>query len=70
VDPRGILQARQAVEYDEFADARLLESILQAEQRVDSLVDGLLAVHARDELERSENCACVPPAVTALAAHG
>lgn len=31
-----------AVEYDEFADARLGASILQAEQRIDSLVDGLL----------------------------
>jgi FMN-dependent NADH-azoreductase len=37
-----------AVEYDEFADARLRESILRAEQRIDSLVDCLLRDRARN----------------------
>lgn len=38
----GIRDVRTiAIEYDEFADARLLASILQAEQQVDSLVDCL-----------------------------
>jgi FMN-dependent NADH-azoreductase len=32
-----------AIEYDEFVDARLAASIAQAEQRVDALVDALLA---------------------------
>ena len=35
-----------AVEFDEFVDARLRASILQAEQRIDSLVDSLLRHHA------------------------
>lgn len=43
----GIRDVRTiAVEYDEFADARLLASILQAEQRVDSLVDFLCSSQA------------------------
>jgi FMN-dependent NADH-azoreductase len=61
----GIRDVRTiAVEYDEFTDARLLASIQQAEQRVDSLVDYLLAVHARDDFDRSKDCAYVRPAGT------
>lgn len=47
----GIRDVRTiAVEYDEFADGRLRASILQAEQRVDSMVDCLLTAHAHSEL--------------------
>jgi FMN-dependent NADH-azoreductase len=58
----GIRDVRTiAVEYDEFADARLRASILQAQQRVDSLVDSLLTTHALD-LDRSQNRTGAPSA--------